>query len=149
NSLLEPRVTGGGVGGQAPATPTPEYKQSRDALRQWRLTTSLDPFREIRRKFDAAGLDLYSFVMTICDDFTDPEIEAVFKQMQALGVDKFCTNQTRVAMGPRMAPYAEKYTIMPAFHTHALVNDPNEIASPASLDRVLSMSRLFMVNLDI
>ena len=48
-----------------------------------------------------------------------------------------------------MAPFAEKYRIKPAFHTHALVNDPNEVASPASLDRVLGMSALFMVNLDI
>jgi sugar phosphate isomerase/epimerase len=149
NSLLEPRVTGGGIGGQAPATPTPEYVQTREALRQWRVTTPVERFREIRRKFDAAGLDLYSFVMTIGDDFTDPEIDAVFKQMQALGVDKFCTNQTRVGMADRMVPYAEKYRIRPAFHTHALVNDLNEVASPASLDTVLRKSSLFMVNLDI
>ena len=87
--------------------------------------------------------------MTIGDDFTDPEIDAVFKQMDALGVTRFCTNQTRVGMGPRMVAAAEKYRISPAFHTHNLVNDPNEIASPASLDRVFAMSKLFMVNLDI
>ena len=87
--------------------------------------------------------------MTIGDDFTDPEIDAVFKQMAALEVKRFCTNQTRVGMGSRMVAAAEKYRISPAFHTHNLVNDPNEIASPASLDRVLAMSKLFMVNLDI
>lgn len=149
NSLFEPRVTGGGVGGQAPDKPTPEYVQSREALRQWRLTTSLERFGEIRRKFNAAGVDLYSWVMTIGDDFTDPEIDAVFRQMQALKVDKFCTNQTRVGMGPRMVPFAEKYNVRPAFHTHALSQDPNEISSPASLDKVLGMSKTFMVNLDI
>jgi sugar phosphate isomerase/epimerase len=149
NSLFEPRVTGGAVGGQAPATATPEYLQTREALRQWRLTQPLDRFREIRRKFDAAGLDLFSYVMTVGDDFTDPEIDAVFRQMQALRVQRFCTNQTRVGMGPRMAPFAEKYQISPAFHTHSLVKDPNEVASPESLDRLLAMSKLFMVNLDI
>lgn len=149
NSLLEPRVTGGAVGGQAPATMTPEYLQTREVLRQWRLNTPLERFRDIRRKFDAAGLTLYSYVMTVGDDFTDPEIDAVFKQMQALGVDKFCTNQTRVGMGPRMKPFAEKYRIRPAFHTHAEVNDPNEVASPASLQRLLDMSPMFMVNLDV
>jgi hypothetical protein len=30
NTLFEPRVTGGGIGGQAPAAPTPEYQQSRE-----------------------------------------------------------------------------------------------------------------------
>jgi sugar phosphate isomerase/epimerase len=149
NTLFEPRVSGGGIGGQVPAASSPEYQQSRDALRQWRLTQPLDRFHDIRRKFDAAGLDLFSYVMTIGDDFTDPEIEAVFKQMQALEVTRFCTNQTRVGMGPRMVPYAERYRISPAFHTHNLVTDPNEIASPASLDKVLAMSASFMVNLDI
>ena len=149
NSLFEPRVTGGAVGGQAPATTTPEYLQTREALRQWRLTEPLERFRTIRDKFDAAGLDLFSYVMTIGDDFTDPEIEAVFKQMQALRVKRFCTNQTRVGMGPRMAPVAEKYRISPAFHTHSLVNDSNEVASPESLDKLLAMSKVFMVNLDI
>jgi sugar phosphate isomerase/epimerase len=149
NTLFEPRVTGGGIGGQAPDKPTPEYLQSREALRQWRLSTPLDRFAEVRRKFDAARLDLYSWVMTIGDDFTDEEIDAVFRQMQALKVDKFCTNQTRVGMGPRMVPFAEKYNIRPAFHTHALSQDPNEISSPASLDKVLGMSKTFMVNLDI
>jgi sugar phosphate isomerase/epimerase len=149
NTLLEPRVTGGGIGGQVPPTVTPEYLQSREGLRQWRLTKPLDSFRDIRRKFESAGIDLYSYVMTIGDDFTDQEIDAFFKQMQALGVDRFCTNQTRIGMGPRMAPFAEKYRVMAAFHTHALVEDANEVASPASLDKVLGMSRLFMINLDI
>jgi sugar phosphate isomerase/epimerase len=149
NTLYEPRVAGGAVGGQVPAAITPEYQQTREALRQWRLTTSPEFFRRIRQKFDAAGIDLYSFVVTIADDFTDPEIEAVFGHMKALGVEQFCTNQTRVSVGPRMAPFAEKYQIKPAFHTHALVNDPNEVASPASLDRLLGMSKMFMVNLDI
>ena len=77
NRLFEPRVTGGAVGGQAPATVTPEYEQTRAALRQWRLSEPLDRFRRIRRKFDAAGLDLFLYVMTIADDFTAPEIDQV------------------------------------------------------------------------
>jgi hypothetical protein len=112
-------------------------------------TSRLDRFRQIRRKFAAAAVNLFSYVMTIGDDFTDPEIDAVFKQMEALGVKRFCTNQTRVGMGPRMAAAAEKYRISPAFHTHSLANDPNEIGSPPSLHRVLAMSKRFMVNLDI
>jgi sugar phosphate isomerase/epimerase len=149
NSLIEPRVTGGGVGGQVAASITPEYRETREALRQWRLTTPLDLFKGIRAKFDAAGVELFSYVMTIGDDFTDPEIDAVFKQMQALGVRQFCTNQTRVGMGPRMAPSAERYGIRPAFHNHAMVQDPNEVASPESYARLFAMSPLFMANLDI
>jgi sugar phosphate isomerase/epimerase len=149
NSLYEPRVVGGGIGGQAPATASPEYLKSREELRQWRLNTPPEFFAKIRKKFDDAGLNLFSWVMTIGDDFTDPEIDAVFRQMQALKVSVFCTNQSRVSAGPRMKPYAEKYNIHPAFHTHALVNDANEVASPESLQRLMDMSKMFMINLDI
>lgn len=149
NSLYEPRVTGGGIGGQTPANVTPEYTRTRDALRQWRLNTPPEFFAAIRKKFDDAGLNLFSWVMTIGDDFTEPEIDAVFRQMQALKVNVFCTNQTRVSAGPRMKPYAEKYNIRPAFHTHAMAQDPNEVSSPESLQNLLKMSPLFMINLDI
>ncbi len=149
NSLYEPRVTGGGIGGQAPAAASPEYLKSREDLRQWRLRTPPEFFSKIRKKFDDAGLNLFSWVMTIGDDFTEPEIDAVFRQMQALKVSVFCTNQSRVSAGPRMKPYAEKYNIRPAFHTHALVNDVNEVASPESLQKLMDLSKLFMINLDI
>jgi sugar phosphate isomerase/epimerase len=147
--LLEPRLVGGAVGNQMPATITPEYEQSRAALRQWRISTPLALFAGVRRRFDQAGLDLMSYVMTVSDDFTDPELDAVFKQMRALGVKLFTTNQTRVHMGERMVPFARRYLISPAFHTHAASDNPDEVASVASLDRLLAMSPHFMVNLDI
>jgi len=149
NSLLEPRLNGSKPGGQPPDAITPEFLKSRDEVRQWRLSAPLDQFRQVRKKFSDAGINLFSYVMTFSDDFTEPEIDAVFKQMQALGVRVFCTNQTRVSMGPRLVQYAEKYRISPAFHTHALADDPNEVASPASLEKLMKMSKAFMVNLDI
>jgi sugar phosphate isomerase/epimerase len=69
--------------------------------------------------------------------------------MQALRVGIFQTNQARVSMGPGFIPFVEKYTIRPAFHTHAEVNDPNEIASLDSLQKLMSMSPEFRICLDI
>lgn len=148
NSLLEPPGAGRG-GGQVPATITPEYTAGRESLRQWRLALHLDRFQEVRKKFADAGLNLFSYVMTISDDFTDAEIDAVFQQMKALGVQYFCTNQSRVSVGPRLAEPAAKYKIKPAWHTHAMVQDPNEVATPASLQKLLDMSPNFVINLDI
>ena len=148
-SLNEPQVINGGRFGQPPDKITPEYRESREKLRQWRLALPLDRFREVRKKFDAAGLNLFSYVMTIGDDFTDPEIEAVFRQMQALKINLFTTNQTRVGMGPRIAPFAEKYKIRPSWHPHAAVDDPNEVATPESMEKLLGMSKTFVINLDI
>ena len=58
NHSFGPEVTGGAVGGQAPAQLTPEYLKSCDALRQWRLSQeSIDRFTFVGKKFRDAGLN--------------------------------------------------------------------------------------------
>jgi sugar phosphate isomerase/epimerase len=138
-----------GVIGQPPPVLTDAYTKSRKEVRDWRMSAPLQPFEEARRKFADAGLNLFSGVNTIAEDCTDEEIDAIFKQMQAMGVKIFCTNQTRLAIAPRMIPYAKKYNIKPAFHTHDKYEDPNEVASAESLVKLINMSPLFMINLDI
>lgn len=39
--------------------------------------------------------------------------------------------------------------IRAAWHPHALVQDPNEVATPASMEKLLAMSTSFVINLDI
>lgn len=148
-NLLEPRLQGAVSFGHPPNPMTPEYEKSRAAVREWRLKTPISRFQEIRKKFDNAGLNLFSYVMTFDLDFTDEEIDAVFKQMQALKVGVFCTNQSRVDVAPRLVPFAEKYKIRPAWHPHAMVNDSNEVATPESMEKLLAISKQFMINLDI
>ena len=145
----QPEVVNGGRFGQPPAQITPDYMKTRQALRDWRIALPLDRFKEVRRKIDAAKLNLFSYVYTIDDHMTDAEIEAAFRQLQALGVPMFTTNQTRVGMGPRIAPLSEKYNIKAAWHPHAEIQDPNEVATPASMEKLLAMSKSFVINLDI
>jgi sugar phosphate isomerase/epimerase len=144
-----PQVVDGGRFGQAPAQATPDYTRTRQALREWRIGLPLDRFRDVRARFDKAGLNLFSYVQTIDDHMTDAEIDAVFKQLQALKVPMFTTNQTRVGMGPKIAPFAEKYGIKAAWHPHANIQDPNEVATPESMEKLLAMSKAFVINLDI
>ena len=128
---------------------TDAYKTSREELRKWNISAPLEPFREARRKFADAGLNLFSGVNTMSQDITDEEMDALFKQMDAMGVKIFCTNQTRLEVAERMIPFAKKYKMTPAFHTHDKYEDPNEVASAESLLKLMNMSPLFMINLDI
>ena len=73
----------------------------------------------------------------------------MFRQMQVLRISVFQTNQTRVSMGPRLVPFVERSKIRPAFHTHAEVNEPNEVASIESLQKLMRMSPEFRICLDI
>ena len=140
----------GTIGGQAPKQMTPEYQESREAQRKWRLApASLQEFRDVRKKFEDAGINLFSMSNTFADDVTDQEIDVMFRQMVALNIKMFQTNQTRVPMGPRLVPFAKKYKISPSFHTHAETEDPNEIASVESLAKLLALSEDFRVCLDL
>ena len=145
----QPQVLNGGRFGQPPADRTPDYLRTRQQLREWRVAQPLDRFRQVRQKFDAAGLNLFSYVQTIDDDMTDAEIDAAYRQMQALKVPMFTTNQTRVGMGSRMAPFSAKYGIKASWHPHAQIQDPNEVATPESMEKLLAMSKDFVINLDI
>ncbi len=145
--MVEPANTLPG-GGRVPPD-TPENRKMRADLRQWRLTEPLTRFKEIRKKFDDAGIDVFAYVMTFAEDFPDEEIDVVFKQAQALGVNIIGTNQTTVGMAPKLVPYAEKYKMTLSFHNHAKSDDPNEVASPESYEKLFAMSKYFKANLDI
>ena len=43
------------------ARPPEEAGKARDDLRAWRMDTPLDHFKDVRKKFDAAGLSIYAY----------------------------------------------------------------------------------------
>jgi sugar phosphate isomerase/epimerase len=145
--MVEPPTTLPG-GGRVPPD-TPENRKARAEVRKWRLSAPLSRFKEIRKKFDDAGINLFAYVMTFAEDFSDEEIEAVFQQAHALGVGIIGTNQTTVGMGPKLVSYAEKHKMDLSFHNHAKAEDANEVASPQSFERLFGMSRHFKANLDV
>jgi sugar phosphate isomerase/epimerase len=110
---------------------------------------AVGPVRGDSRKFDRAGVELFGYVVTFSDDFTDTEIERAFQFAQALGVGVIGTNQTRLTIGPRLVPFAENHGIALGWHNHANVTDPTEVGSVESFERLFSRSRQFKANFDI
>lgn len=122
--------------------------ERRGKLRDWRLTVSLDEFRAARRKFDAAGVNLYAYNYSFKDDFTDDEMERGFEFAKALNVNVITASST-VTSAKRVVPFAEKHKITVAYHGHDEINNPNEFAKPESFAAALAMSKMFAINLDI
>jgi sugar phosphate isomerase/epimerase len=125
-----------------------EPKLGREELRDWRLTTPMDYFADVRRKFDAAGIRIFAYTLNFRDDFSDAEIDRGFQQTKALGTD-LITTSTTLTCARRLAPVAEKYKMRVAMHGHDKTDDPNEFAKPESFAKAMEMSPLFYVNLDI
>jgi sugar phosphate isomerase/epimerase len=144
--LWSPQIEPASAAGRG-ASPE-QVRQSRDALRQWRLETPLDHFRAIRRKFESAGITLYAFNYSPNGSFTDAEIERGFEIAKALGAEIITASATLDA-ARRMAPFADKHRMVVAMHNHSNTSDPNEFATTDSFAAALKMSSHFKINLDI
>jgi len=129
--------------------PTPEQaQQTRDTVKTWRLETTLDHFRAIRKKFESAGMTIYAFNYSPNNSFSDAEIDRGFEMATALGAEIITASATLEA-ARRMAPFAAKHKMPVAMHNHSNVTDPNEFATLVSLAAALKLSPLFRINLDI
>lgn len=133
---------------QGHVEPRSKSPDARDQLRKWRTTVSLDVFKEVRRKFDGAGIQLSAYNYSFRDDFTDEEIERGFEMAQALGVMALTASST-VSVTKRVAPVAAKYKMMVGMHGHDNLADPNEFAKPESFETAMRESRWIGLNLDI
>jgi sugar phosphate isomerase/epimerase len=125
-----------------------ERKAAQEDLRKWRLSVSLDYFKDIRKQFDAAGVNLYAYNYSFNDSFTDDEIERGFEFAKALDVG-ILTASTTLPVAKRVAPFAEKHKIIVAMHGHSDLKDPNQFAKPESFAAAMEMSKHYKINLDI
>jgi sugar phosphate isomerase/epimerase len=143
---VEPQFSAGR--GQRGAPPSPEAIKAREDLRKWRLETPLDHFRDIKKKFDAAGISIYAYNYSPNPSYSDAEIDRGFEMTRALGAE-IITASTTLDVAKRIKPFAEKHKMVVAMHGHSNVTDPNEFATPASFAVAMAMSPYFKVNLDI
>lgn len=126
-----------------------EDRTKREALREWRLTTPLSHFHEVRQKFDNAGILLFAYNYSFRKDFTDAEIERGFQMAQAMGLTHI-TASANVSVAPRVDQYAQQYKIMVGFHGHDQTSERDEFSSPETFARAMhGTSEYIGVNLDI
>lgn len=119
-----------------------------EEVRKWRLSVSMDHFKDVRKKFDAAGIKLQAYNLSFNDNFTDEEIDRGFQMARALGVNLITASST-LSSAKRVAPFADRHKIRVAMHNHANLTDPNEFAKPESFAAAVAMSKYFGINLDI
>jgi len=125
-----------------------EPKLKRDELRQWRLTASMDVFKEVRKKFDDAGVKLYAYNYSFRNDFTDDEIARGFEMAHALGVTHLTASST-VSCAHRVDPFAAKAKVYVGMHGHDNMK-PDEFNLPATFEAAMQGSSKYIgINLDI
>jgi sugar phosphate isomerase/epimerase len=144
---LEPQFAQGARGARG-APPSPEAIKAREDLRKWRLEVPLDHFRNVRKKFDAAGINIHAYCYNMNMSFTDAELDRGFEMTKALGTGVMTTS-TQMDVAKRLAPLADKHQIVVGLHGHSNISDPNEFATPESFATAMKMSKHFRINLDV
>ncbi|MCX6595265.1 MAG: sugar phosphate isomerase/epimerase [Acidobacteria bacterium] len=122
---------------------------AREKAKAWRLSQeALDKSAEVKKKFDAAGIELHAFNYSFREDFTDAEIERGFEMGKIMGVKKL-TASSNVSTAKRVDPFAKKYKIFAGMHNHSRIV-ANEFATPEDFTAAMNgMSKYIAVNLDI
>jgi sugar phosphate isomerase/epimerase len=123
-------------------------KIPREEIRKWRLETPLSHFEGVRKKFDAAGIELHAYNYSFRDDFTDEEIERGFQMAKAMGI-KIITASATVSAAARVDRFAPKYKVKVGMHNHSRIA-PGEFARPEDFEAAMKgRSEYIAINLDI
>jgi len=130
--------------GRGPTDPV-----ARENLRKWRVSRPLDVFERARKKFEDAGIQIYSCMANLSDDLTDDEIEVVFDFAKTLKTNIISANCT-VASIKRTAAFADRHKVYVSAHSENAPFDrnPDGMAYTKNLEAALGHSPYIKVTLD-
>ena len=120
---------------------------SRDEMRRWRETVSLEEFSALKATFDRAGVSIPAYNISFRDDFSDAEIERGFDMSRALGAHVI-TASANTGVVSRVAAAAARHKVVVGMHNHSRI-DPDEFATPQNFTAALQAGPFIAVNLDI
>jgi sugar phosphate isomerase/epimerase len=108
----------------------------------------LKEIKDVRRKYDAAGIELYAYNYSFREEFSDEEIERGFLMAKALGV-KVITASSNVTTAKRIDKFALKHKIRVGMHNHSRLVK-NEFARAEDFAEAMAGSSEYVcINLDI
>src|SRR5258708_27677486 len=73
-----------GARGRRGDPPSPEAVKAREDARTWRLETPLDHFRDVKKKFDTAGIPIHAYNYSPNTSYSAAETDPGFRKAKAL-----------------------------------------------------------------
>jgi sugar phosphate isomerase/epimerase len=126
----------------------PQGPGAAEQLKTFRASLAPGRFPEVRTRFNDAGIEVRLLTYNMNSNMSDEDIEYGFKMAQALGV-KAITTSTQVSMAKRIAPFADKYSMIVGFHGHDQTDRDDEVSTEATFETVMAASKYHYCNLDI
>jgi sugar phosphate isomerase/epimerase len=137
-------------GGRPPMTPEQQAAQRARAeeLRKWRLSASMDKYKELRRKYNDAGVTIHIVKFNLNANMPDEEIDYCFNVAKTLGC-RAITCEPPLSHTKRLGQFAEKHKIMLGYHGHSNMTSEEAFAKPSSWETAMAHSRWNGCNIDI
>lgn len=118
-------------------------------IKKWRTAaSSLDQMKEVKRKFNKAGIRVYALNYSFNASHTDEEVLHGMEMAKLLGT-KIITASSKVDQAKRLNDLAGKAGVKVAMHNHSNLKDPNEFATPESFAKATEGLPNNAINLDI
>ena len=120
-----------------------QSEKYRNDLAAWRSSVSMGVFKKLKKKFSAAGIEIYAFKpSTFGEQNSDAEIEYGMQAGKALGANSVTVELPRnPAQSARLGKLAEKNKIYVGYHAHLQATD-------TLWDEALAQSPYNSMNLD-
>jgi sugar phosphate isomerase/epimerase len=120
-----------------------------EEMKRWRTSPdTLRELRDVRRKFNQAGIRVYALNYSFRANHTDQEVLHGMEMAKVLGT-KYLTASSTVDQAARLNALARKAGVNVGMHNHANVKDPNEYATPESFAKAMQGNSNILINLDI
>jgi sugar phosphate isomerase/epimerase len=135
---------GPGGGGRQPMTPEQQAAQRARAeeLKKWRLSVSMDKYKELRNMYNEAGVKIYAFKLEPNPSMSDEEYEYIFHVADTLGSNHVTLElSTNLEFTKRIGEFAARKHMRVAYHAHTQ-------ATMSAWDSVLEQSMGNAINLD-
>ena len=130
----------GQVGGRAPLTPDQQARAAE--LKRWRLSVSMEKYKEMRQMYNDAGVNIYAFMLEPTPAMSDEEYEYIFHVADTLGANHVTLELSNdAAFTQRLGDFAAKKHMRVAYHAHTQ-------ATLTAWDAVLAQSKGNAINLD-
>ncbi len=110
---------GGGGRGGGRGQMSPEQQAAADALKQWRLSVSMDKFKEFGKMYSTAGVNIYCHKLSPGANASDPEFDYYFNIAKAMGAGQISLEESPANdHTQKLGDFAAKHGMMTAYHAH-------------------------------
>ena len=150
---------GGGPGGAmpppgagGPPRMSPEQQAAMrmraDELKNWRLSASMDKYKELRKKYDDAGVTIHIVKFGLTSNMLPEEIDYCFNVAKVMGC-KAITCEPPLSQTKMLGEFAAKHKIMLGYHGHSNMTSDEAFAKPSSWETAMANSPFNGCNIDV